>query len=116
MKTLFIINDGPYGTERPYNALRLVNSLSKEAGEEVKVFLIGDAVVCPRRNQKTPDGYYNVERMLKVSARQSVETGVCGSCIDARGMSDEQLADGARRSSMEELTAWTRWADKVAVF
>ena len=82
----------------------------------MKVFLIGDAVVCARRNQKTPDGYYNVERMLKVSARQSVETDVCGSCIDARGMSDEQLADGTRRSSMEELTAWTRWADKVLVF
>ena len=116
MKTLFIINDGPYGTERPYNALRLVNSLSKEAGEEVKVFLIGDAVVGAWRNQKTPDGYYNGERMLKVSARQSVETGVRGSCIDARGMSGEELADGARRSSTEELTAWTRWADKVAVF
>lgn len=116
MKTLFIINDGPYGTERPYNALRLVNSLSKEAGEEVKVFLIADAVACARRNQKTPDGYYNVERMLTGSARQSVETGVCGSCNVARGMSDEQLADGTRCSSMQELTPWTRWADKLAVF
>ena len=27
-KTLFILNDPPYGTERSYNALRLAGSLS----------------------------------------------------------------------------------------
>lgn len=116
MKTLVLINDGPYGTERPYNALRLVNSLSKEEGEQVKLFLIGDGAVCAQRGQKTPEGYYNVERMLKVAARQNVEIGVCGSCMDARGMADGQLAEGLRRSSMQELTSWTRWADKLAVF
>ncbi len=116
MKTLVIINDAPYGTERPYNALRLINSLSKEDGEMVKLFLIGDGAACALRGQKTPDGYYNIERMLKVAARQNVEIGVCGSCMDARGMADEQLAEGLRCSSMQELTSWTRWADKLAVF
>ena len=60
-----IINDPPYGTERPYNALRLANSLIKREGVSVTVFLMGDSVTCAKAGQKTPDGYYNIERMLK---------------------------------------------------
>ena len=64
-KYLFIINDAPYGSERPYNALRLALSLVKKPETQVRVFLIGDGVLCARQGQKTPDGYYNVERMIK---------------------------------------------------
>ncbi len=64
-KHLFIINDAPYGNERPYNALRLAYNLLKRDGAEVSVFLVGDGVLCARKGQKTPDGYYNVERMIK---------------------------------------------------
>ena len=64
-KYLFIINNGPYGDERPFNALRLAASLSKREGAEVKVFLTADGVNCARKGQKTPDGYYNIERMVK---------------------------------------------------
>jgi hypothetical protein len=55
-KTLFILNDPPYGTERGYNALRLAGSLSKREGEEVKVFLVGDAASCAKNDQKVPQG------------------------------------------------------------
>jgi uncharacterized protein involved in oxidation of intracellular sulfur len=116
MKTLFVLNDGPYGTEKPYNAFRLVNSLSKLQGEEVRVFLMGDAVGCGVRGQKTPDGYYNVERMIMVAARQGVPVHACGTCLDARGLADPQLADNVSRSTLAELTTWTTWADKVIVF
>ena len=47
MKTLFVLNDAPYGTERSYNGLRLARSLSKMDGETVRVFLMGDAVAAP---------------------------------------------------------------------
>lgn len=67
---LFILNDGPYGNERPYNALRLAMNLAKRPDVQVRVFMTGDGVVCARRGQKTPDGYYNVERMLKSLARR----------------------------------------------
>lgn len=67
---LFIINDGPYGNERPYNALRLGLNLSKKEQAFVRVFLTGDGVNCAIANQKTPDGYYNLERMLKSIARR----------------------------------------------
>jgi uncharacterized protein involved in oxidation of intracellular sulfur len=62
---LFIINDLLYGNERPYNALRLASNVAKRAGTELRVFLIGDGVHCAIAGQKTPDGYYNVGRMLK---------------------------------------------------
>jgi uncharacterized protein involved in oxidation of intracellular sulfur len=67
---LFVINDAPYGNERPYNALRLALNLAKRPGVAVRVFLTGDGVLCARKGQKTPDGYYNVERMVKSLAQR----------------------------------------------
>lgn len=116
MKTLLIINDPPYGTERAYNGLRLATSLVKRDGEEVKVFLMGDAASCAKSGQRLPQGYYSLERMLKVFGAKGGETGVCGTCMDARGLTDDALVEGSRRSTMDELTDWTLWADKVLVF
>lgn len=116
MKTLFVVNDPPYGSERSYNALRLAIALAKRDGEEVRVFLMGDGASGARTGQKVPQGFYNVERMLTAFAQQGGETGVCGSCMDARGMRDDELPRGARRSTLEELADWTLWADKVLVF
>ncbi|HEU0199448.1 MAG TPA: DsrE family protein [Burkholderiaceae bacterium] len=116
MKTLFILNDPPYGTERGYNALRLAGSLAEREGEQVRVFLIGDAAACAKRNQKVPPGYYNLEVMLGALTRRGGTIGVCSSCMDARGIVDEELVDGTRRSSMEELTNWTAEADRVVTF
>ena len=115
-KNLFILNDGPYGTERSYNALRLAGSLAKREGEEVRVFLMGDAASCARAGQKVPTGYYNVEVMLGAVARHGGQIGVCGTCMDARGLAAEGLTEGARRSTLDDLTTWTQWADKALVF
>jgi uncharacterized protein involved in oxidation of intracellular sulfur len=115
-KTLFILNDGPYGTERSYNALRVANSLSAREGEEVRVFLMGDAASCGKAGQKVPDGYYNVQSMLAKVARTKGAIGACGTCLDARGIDAADLADGVQRSTLAELTAWTQWAEKVLVF
>lgn len=116
MKILFIINDPPYGTERVYNALRLAHALLKNEPEtEVTVFLMADAVVAAKAGQKTPDGYYNAERMLKRLAGKG-RVLLCGTCMDARGLTDAEMMDGARRSTMDELAATTLDADKVLVF
>ncbi|MCB0218642.1 MAG: DsrE family protein [Chrysiogenetes bacterium] len=115
-KTLFILNDPPYGTERSYNALRLAGALSRKEGEEVKVFLIGDAAACAKKDQKVPQGYYNLEQMLLIVSRHKGEIGVCGTCMDARGITDSELAEGTRRGTLEYLTGWTQWAEKVLVF
>lgn len=115
-KTLIILNDPPYGTERSWNGLRLAISLASREGDEVRLFLLGDAVSCAKRGQQTPNGYYNLERMLKAAAQRGAAIGACGTCLDARGLKDEDLVEGVRRSSLEELTSWTQWADKVLVF
>ena len=116
MNYLIILNDPPYGTERSYNGLRLANSLAKDDGAGVSIFLMGDAASCAVAGQTTPSGYYNIERMLKGLASRSGKIGVCGSCMDARGMKSEMLVQGVHRSSMDELTSWTKEADKVIVF
>lgn len=113
---LLILNDPPYGTERSYNGLRLAISLAKRDSDSVRVFLMGDAASCAKAGQKVPSGYYNVETMLKVLGGHGATVGVCGTCMDARGITGPELVEGAHRSSMDELTAWTVEAEKVIVF
>jgi uncharacterized protein involved in oxidation of intracellular sulfur len=116
VRFLFVLNDAPYGAERSYNGLRLALSLAKRDETEVRVFLMGDAVGCAMAGQLTPDGYYNLERMIKGLAKKRVPIACCGTCLKARGITDESLADGAFHSSLEELTDWTLWADRVVSF
>jgi uncharacterized protein involved in oxidation of intracellular sulfur len=116
MKYLVILNDPPYGTERSYNGLRPANSLAKSEGATVRVFLMGDAASCAVAGQITLGGYYNVERMLKILTSKGGQAGVCGTCMEARGVKPESLVPGAHRSSLEELAGWTEDADRVLVF
>lgn len=116
MKYLFILNDPAYGTERSYNGLRLALSLAKRDDVQVRVFLMADATTCGKSGQNTPQGYYNLERMIKGLASKKVLVGACGSCLDARGLDESQLVAGVHRSSLEELTDWCQWADRVITF
>lgn len=116
MNTIFILNDPPYGTERSYNALRLAGALAKREGTDVRLFLLGDATACAKRGHVVPQGYYNINSMLHTLTLRQVPIGVCGTCMAARGMTDAELVDGARRSTLDELAEWTTWAGKVVVF
>jgi Uncharacterized conserved protein involved in intracellular sulfur reduction len=116
MQVLFILNDAPYGNERPYNALRLALALKKVDGTDVRVFFMADAIGCAKPGQKTPEGYYNLERMLRALASKGCSIGTCGTCMDARGFIDADLTIGVHRSSMAELAAWTLEADRTLVF
>ncbi|OOG27705.1 hypothetical protein B1C78_03405 [Thioalkalivibrio denitrificans] len=116
MDTLFILNDGPYGTERSFNALRIAGALAKRGNGTVRIFLMGDAAPCAKRGQKVPQGYYNIEHMLSIVTRRGHAVAVCGTCMDARGITDEELAEGTRRGTLDELAEWTETADQVLVF
>jgi uncharacterized protein involved in oxidation of intracellular sulfur len=116
MKTLFILNEACYGSERTYNGLRLAGSLSKREDNQVRVFLMGDAATAAHKDQKVPQGFYNVEVMLGNVIHHGGEIGICSTCMDARGITEVDLIIGTRRSSLAELTDWTIWADKVLVF
>ncbi len=117
MKLLIILNDPPYGTERTYNGLRLAaNLLAKHADVELTVFLLGDAASSAKAGQSTPNGYYNVEKMLANVIGKGGTVLVCGTCLQARGLQPEDLMAGSRQSTMDELTQATVDADKVLVF
>lgn len=113
--TLFILNEAPYGSERAYNALRLAGALSNIDGSKVRMFLMADAVACAKQGQKVPEGYYNIQLMLNKVIRTG-ELALCGTCMDARGFEANDMLDGARRSTLNELAQWTQEAEKVLVF
>jgi uncharacterized protein involved in oxidation of intracellular sulfur len=116
MKVLLTLNDAPYGTERTYNGLRLAGTLTRKEGVEVKVFLVGDAASSAKKGQKVPQGFYNVETMIGSVVRHGGKVGVCGTCMDARGLTEAELTTGTQRSSLEEWATWTAEADKCLVF
>jgi uncharacterized protein involved in oxidation of intracellular sulfur len=114
MKILVIINDAPYGSEKAYNAFRLIMTLQGEHPDtEVSIFLLSDAVGCALVNQLTPQGYYNIERMLKAVIRKGAKVKACGSCIDARGMKELKVIEGVEISGMSELAEWIIDSDKI---
>lgn len=116
MKYLFVLNDQPYGTERAYNALRLARSLANKEAGEIRMFLLGDAAACAHGGQKVPPGYYNIGDMLAAFMRRGGVVSVCGTCMDARGMREDEMLAGAKRGTLDELTEWCMWAEKVLVF
>lgn len=103
MNTLLILNDAPYGSERTYNGARLAGALTRQPDHAVRVFLIGDAASAAHRGQKVPSGFYNLEVMLGSVLSHAGLIGVCGTCMDARGISASDLIEGAHRSSLDEL-------------
>ena len=117
MKILIIINDAPYGTEKAYNALRLAMQIQKDyQNTEVNIFLMADAVFCAIPNQNTPNGYYNIERMLKSVVLKNGQIKICTSCVEARGLKDLKFIEGACLSNMKELTTLLMESDKVVTF
>ena len=113
--TLFILNDAPYGSERAYNALRLAAAMAGKDDQPVRLFLMADAVTCAKAGQKVPEGYYNVQLMLGKIIRKG-EVGLCGTCMDARGLTEAEVVEGAQRSTLAQLASWTAEAAKVLVF
>jgi uncharacterized protein involved in oxidation of intracellular sulfur len=93
-------------------------SLQKEHGEsvEIRIFLMADAVTCALPNQVTPQGYYNIERMLGSVIRKGGQVKACGTCMDARGLKDLTLVEGVEYSTMSQLTTWMVESDKVLTF
>ena len=93
----------------------MAGALAKREEVELRVFLLGDAVACALAGQQLPDGHYHLDRMLRPLIRRG-EVACCGTCMDARALTDQMLVEGTRRSTLEELTDWTLWADKTLSF
>jgi uncharacterized protein involved in oxidation of intracellular sulfur len=117
MKILLILNDAPYGSERPYNALRLAMNLQKEHPDsEIRIFLMADAVTCALPKQNTPQGCYNIERMLNGVIAKGGKVKLCGTCCEARGLKGMELIAGTEISTMNQLSEWVVDSEKVLTF
>lgn len=110
-----ILHDAPYGSEKSYNGLRTAMTMQKREGIQLNLFLFANATTCALPNQVTPDGYYNIGRMIRSVARKG-KVGACGACLDIRGLKNVQLIEGVQRSSMNELTDWILASDKIISF
>ena len=116
MRALIVVNDAPYGSERTYNALRLAATLlTVEPELELTVFLLGDAVSCAKAGQSTPQGYYNVQRMLIPIQRKGLVLA-CETCLAARGLEPKDLVEGCRVAKLGELATLVLESDKVLTF
>lgn len=116
MKVLMILKGAAYGLDATYNAVPLAGNLAKRDDVEMTVFLLGDGVTAAMAGQKTPDGYYKLDRMLGSVTRHGGRILCCGACMDARGITVDMLMPDASRSTMDELGDRTLAADKVLVF
>ena len=110
-----IINDGPYGSEKSYNAFRLALDLSH--GEtKVNVFLLADGIWAAQSGQSVPKGYYNIQRMLQLLLSSGAKVKACGTCMTARGLHEEKIVEGVEKATMADLTQWVKKSDKVLCF
>jgi uncharacterized protein involved in oxidation of intracellular sulfur len=117
VKLLIIANDAPYGGEKTWNALRLAGtSVTTEVGMQVRVFLMGDSVGAAKRGQVTPEGYYNLEKMLTDLVAKGVEVKTCGTCLKSRGIADADLVANVQRGTMVVLANWVKESDRVISF
>jgi uncharacterized protein involved in oxidation of intracellular sulfur len=116
-KILILINDAPYGTEKAYNAFRLAMQIQKDHEDtDLTLFLMADAVTCALPGQSTPNGYYNIERMVKSVLNNGGKVKLCGSCSEARGLKEIKLIEGTEMSTMKELTQLTMECDRMITF
>ena len=112
-----IVNTPPYGDERIWNALRLAKALvSVAVGLKINVFLLGDAVSAAKKGQKTPEGFYNLEKMLRELIERGVVINACGTCISSRGIAESDLVDGVKVGTMIGLSKWIQASQKVLTF
>jgi uncharacterized protein involved in oxidation of intracellular sulfur len=113
---LMILHDPPYGSERPYQALRLANALLQVEDElDLTVYLTADAVLAAKAGQETPDGYYNIGRMLMPILRRG-SVMACRMCLAARGLTADDLMDGVIEATLGEQAQLALEADKTLVY
>ena len=113
--TTIILNHAPYGTEKSYNGLRIALSLKKKK-ENVRIYMIDDGVLNAIKGQKPPDGYYNIERLIKSLVKRNSDVYIWGSCSDTRGVSDDIIIDGVKRGNLDILAEWIISSDNVLTY
>jgi len=118
VKVLIVFNREPYDmTDVTWNGLRLADKLL-DAGSEVRIFLMNDAVDMARDVCRPPEGYdQDLSKMLKALIARGVSVKVCGTCMARCGIyKNHPYFEGAESSTMPALAQWVIDSDKVITF
>lgn len=116
-KLLFIFNESPYGTEKTFNGLRLALNFQEEYAQktEIKLFFFSDSVLSGLAGQNPKEGA-NIQQALEILTNQGAEAKLCTTCANTRGVANLPLVEGVQLGTLDDVAAWTLWADKVVNF
>ena len=106
MKLGIIIETKEY--EKAWNAFRFAVTAKKQRNE-VKVFLMGEAVECEGLTHET----YNVDEQLKAFIAIDGEILACGTCLTSRQLDSSEACP---ISTMIDCVDMVTWADKTVTF
>jgi len=110
-----VINEAAYGKEGAWNALRLAMAMMvKEM--KVNIFLLEDGVTVAKKGQRPPEGYYNLEKMLAELVRNDTKVRACSTCLQARGLSQNDLVPGLEAGKLLDLVQWVKESKSVLSF
>jgi len=110
-----VINDAPYGIEKPWNALRLARALAATK-QKVNIFLLGDGALLAKKGQQPPSGYYNLAQMLRELIALGTNVRACGTCLNSRGIKEDELIEGVAVGKMLDLARWMGESSKIVTF
>ena len=125
MKVTVVISEKPYINDTAWNAMRLAQT-ALVSGNQVNLFLLGDAVYISRKDQMPGENKPNLENLVKELIEGGADVRVCTTCINSRPYepSDEygscfvggtdgeklglqHLISGVRMGTMNDLLEWT---------
>src|SRR6202167_2971443 len=118
-KSLNIMMKSAWGSDDPTKAaFPFLHGLALvEAGHEVQIFLLGEAVVLMRKvvaEAVTPVGWPKVAETLDKLAARHIPIYACGACSRARGVTEADLSNyGAKYGNPTIFVSLVEWADKV---
>jgi sulfur relay (sulfurtransferase) complex TusBCD TusD component (DsrE family) len=118
-KPLKIMMKSAWGSDDPTKAaFPFSHGLAlAEAGHEVQIFLLGEAVVLMRKvvaEAVTPVGWPKVAETLEKIAARKIPIYACGACSRARGVTEADLSSyGAKYGNPAIFVSLVEWSDKV---
>ena len=115
MSVAMIVNASPYGTEQPFNALRLAQALEL-AGEAVELLFMGDAVNTARRGQDPRGAHASLEALLTELIEKGAGVTLCGTCCQTRGLQEADFIEGVVTGTVHDFARIVRACDKVVSF